>query len=125
MISCGSLGDLRDEMIAFYTTVLENGGFPRNDYAELLHLSLVFLGGVSNRTIGFRTPGALHDARWMAKSIYSLKIYLFRDQIKLSSREQKGLQSICQFGALLYAKYWHKALLATQAARNDQEFFLL
>ena len=118
----GSLGELRDEMTAFYTTALEKGSFPRDDYAELLHLSLVFLGGVPNRTIEFRAPGALNHARWMAKAIYSLKIYLFREQIKLTSREQEGLGSICQFVALLYAKYWHKTPLATQAARNDQAF---
>jgi hypothetical protein len=118
----GSLCELRDEMTTFYIATLEEGRFSRDDYAELLHLSLVFLGGVPNRAIEFRAPGALHQARWMAKAIYALKIYLFREQIKLTSREQKGLENICLFVALMYAKYWHKAPLPTQAARNDQAF---
>ena len=92
----GSFGELRDEMTAFYTTALEKGGFSRDGYAELLHLNLVFLGGAPNRTIEFKAPGALNHARWMAKAIYSLKIDLFREQIKLTSREQEGLGSICQ-----------------------------
>ena len=120
----GVLRDLREKMIDFHSNVLEEGEFLRDDYAELQHLSLVFLGGVPNKHINFRAPGALHNARWMAKAIYSLKIYLFRDQIQLTSCEQKGLLSICQFVALIYAKYWHKAPLAAEAPRNDRAFLI-
>ncbi|VVC38146.1 Hypothetical protein CINCED_3A003921 [Cinara cedri] len=40
---------------------------PRDDYRELLQLSLIFLGDKTARCFNIRTPGALHRARWMAK----------------------------------------------------------
>ena len=40
---------------------------PRDDYRELLELTIMFLGGKS--TFSIKTPGALHRSRWMAKSI--------------------------------------------------------
>src|SRR6218665_2369369 len=47
----------------------------RDDYRELLGLSVVFLGGTrSPRGIRFQYPGAIHRARWMAGAIYSLKV---------------------------------------------------
>jgi len=108
-------------MISFYSKALENDEFPR-DFPEILHLSLVFLRGAPVKSIQFRAPGALHHARWMVKAIFCLKIYLFRKQIKVSTKEQDALFNICQFVALLYAKYWHEAPLATKAPRNDQAF---
>ncbi|KAL1454591.1 hypothetical protein WDU94_010811 [Cyamophila willieti] len=51
---------------------------PRDDYKELLELVLVFFGTLDGREVGFKTPGAITHARWMAKAIYCLKIYLFR-----------------------------------------------
>jgi hypothetical protein len=51
---------------------------PRDDYYELLNLCIIFLGGVSKKGIFFISAGGLHRARWMAKAIYSLKMYLFK-----------------------------------------------
>lgn len=45
----------------------------------------------SGKKITFRAPGAMHHAWWMSKAIYSIKIYLFKDQFKLTARELKGL----------------------------------
>lgn len=59
---------------------------PRDDYKELLQLSLIFLGDENAKDFKIRRPGALHRARWMAKLIYSLKIFLFRSQFKLTAR---------------------------------------
>ncbi|KAL4132318.1 hypothetical protein QTP88_009490 [Uroleucon formosanum] len=57
---------------------------PRNDYKELLELTMIFLGAKPNNTTFFHTPGATHHARWMAKAIYCLKIYIFRNEFKLT-----------------------------------------
>lgn len=59
---------------------------PRKDYTELLELSLIFLGETTfkNKPIKVRLPGALHRARFMSRGIYSLKIFAFRNQIKLT-----------------------------------------
>ena len=39
----------------------------------------------------FKIPGAMHRARWMAKAIYVLKIYLFRDEFPLVASEMNDL----------------------------------
>jgi hypothetical protein len=41
------------------------------------------------------SPGAMHHARWMSKVLYSLKIWLFRAQFKLTPREENGLRDVC------------------------------
>lgn len=49
---------------------------PRDDYKELLELSLLFLG--SSKNIPFKKPDGFSNARWMAKAIYTLKMFLLR-----------------------------------------------
>lgn len=66
----------------------------RKDYTELLELVLIFLGV---ERFKIRTPGATSNARWMAKAIYSLKIFIFREQFELSSDEVDSLRDICFF----------------------------
>ena len=43
-----------------------------DDYKEFLELSRLFPGELTE--LSLRKPWALHQARWMAKMIYSLKI---------------------------------------------------
>lgn len=92
---------------------------PRDDYKELLNLIIVFLGGTPERGASFRAPAGLHRGRWMAKSIYALNLYLFREQLKLTKRELKGIKDICIFTVTIYAKYWFQAPFAWSAPRND------
>src|SRR5215469_9960870 len=70
---------------------------PRDDYKEFLQLSLVFLGCIKEEEFSFRVPGAIHHARWMAKAIYSLKIYIFRHQFPLTDSENNGIEELCLF----------------------------
>ena len=42
----------------------------------------------------------------MAKIIYSIKLWLFRSQFKLTNKELKGLQETCLFAVRLYIKAW-------------------
>ena len=81
----GMPDSLRQKMLSFYEDAMTTKA-PREDYLELLRLCYVFLGGSFDRTAGFRAPGAIHNARWMAKAIYSLKIFLFQGQFKLTVR---------------------------------------
>ena len=62
---------------------------PTDDYKELLHLGILFFSGTSDDVTvrGVHAPGAYHRARWMAKLIYCLKIYLYRSQFRLTPRE--------------------------------------
>ena len=92
---------------------------PRDDYRELLELTIIFLGGVPARGVSFRAPAGLHRARWMAKSIYSLKIWMLKGQFKLTKREQKGIADICLFTVKLYVTAWYQAPYAPFAPRLD------
>lgn len=95
---------------------------PRDDYKELLELSLIFLGHVPPRGIRFYKPGAYHHARWMAKVIYSLKIYIFRKCFKLAKKEEKGIFDVCIFTVFLYLKEWYECPLAASSPKNDLDF---
>jgi hypothetical protein len=91
---------------------------PRDDYKELLQLALIFLGD-DPTDVHINAPGAYHRARWMAKIIYSLKIYLFRSQFHLTQSEFKGLQQFNAFTVKLYLKAWYACMSAPVAPRND------
>lgn len=110
---------LRKEMVIFYTKAIGHQQ-PREDYLELLRLCLVFLGGNSLKMdFQFRTPGAMHHARWMSKAIYSLKMVLFEGQMELTAKEKRGLKELALFVSLIYGRFWHEAPLASHAPLND------
>jgi len=67
----------KDDVITFAQSQL-NKFQPRDDYCELLELSIIFLGGTPERGIRCRYPGAIHMARLMVRAIYSIKMWLFR-----------------------------------------------
>jgi len=90
---------------------------PRNDYKELLQLTLIFLGDKTN--VEFKAPGAYHLARWMSKAIYCFKIFLFRDQFKLNKNEEKSVGEICVFLVHSYIKVWFSASDTVEAPLND------
>jgi hypothetical protein len=119
----------KDDIIQFALTQLEKFQ-PRDDYRELLELVVIFLGGTPARGISFRYPGAIHRARWMARAIYSIKMWLFRDQYKLQQRAgSRGtshsdkvwdhITKVCIFVTAVYVKYWYQCQSAAQAPRND------
>ena len=95
---------------------------PREDYREFLEIVLIFLGVAPARGVRFRTPGAFHHARWMAKAIYSFKIWMFRGQFRLTAREEKGLRCLCVFVTKIYIKAWFTASLSVSSPNNDLNF---
>ena len=83
--------------------------------------------GSQPATIHWRAPGPIHHARWMAKLLYAIKIYLFRDQrdtFSLTKKEETQIHRFVQFGALLYTKAWTKAPLAAQAPGQDLSLWI-
>ena len=64
-------------IINYFQNALKGGSHPREDYKELLQLSLFYLGGWAENDFSFKIPGALHQVVWMAKAIYPLKLVLF------------------------------------------------
>jgi hypothetical protein len=110
---------------------------PRDDYRELLELCIIFLGGIPPRGVKFLYPGAIHRARWMARAIYSIKMWLFRKQYNAQliggnvSQKSRGrgpsqndklwhhLQEVSLFVAAIYVKYWFQSPSSTAAPKND------
>lgn len=119
--NCDFFLKLREEMVVYYGEAIKCQQ-PRDDYLELLHLCLIFLGGSttsSEMNVKFRAPGATHNARWMAKAIYCIKIYLFQDQFVITAKEKKGVTDISLFVAFIYGQFWNEAPLAERAPFND------
>jgi len=55
----------------------------------------------------------------MAKAIYSLKLYIFKDQFKLNSKEEKALKDICCFIVICYVQAWVSSPNAIEVRLND------
>lgn len=109
---------LRLEAIEFAMNALQSNQ-PRDDFRELLELSIIFLGGIPTRGIRLMAPGAMHQARWMAKILYSIKIWMFREQFRLTAREEKSLRDISLFATLLYTAAWISCPNPITAPSND------
>lgn len=82
-------------------------------------MAFIFLGAIPPNGVMFKRPGAVHHARWMAKAIYNLKIFLFRNQFKLTNSEMKGVRQVCVFVIKFYVKIWFSATSAITAPNND------
>lgn len=91
----------------------------REDYVEFLQLALLFIGKPEDIKIKIRRPGAVHRARWMAKIIYCLKIYIFRKFFDLTEDQLCALRIINVFVIHIYIEYWFTCELPTYASRND------
>lgn len=92
----------------------------RDDYAELQDLALKFLGIRTSKS--FNVPGATNNARWMQRAIYALKMYLFQDQIDISSDFALSIHRFCLFVSLIYVKFWSVSPIALDAPSNDIQF---
>jgi len=66
-----SLQDLKKELIIFCINQLKQFQ-PRDDYKELLELTIIFLGQTPPNGIFFKVHGSIHHARWMSKILFIL-----------------------------------------------------
>lgn len=89
----------------------------RDDYLELNDLVLKFLGVRTEAS--FKVVGATNNARWMARIIYALKTYLFREHLDLDADFENSLERFCIFVALIYTKHWNRCSIAVDAPYND------
>ena len=80
---------------------------------------MFFFGRIPPIGIRFMSPGPMHHARWMNKVIYSLKVWLYRGQIKLTTKEKKGITEVAIFVLRLHLKAWMEAPLTACAPNND------
>jgi hypothetical protein len=113
----GSIAD-REDILSFYNMHLAVKQ-PRDDYRELLEVSIIYLGGTPPRGIRFMQPGALHRARWMARIIYAIKLSLFKSQFIMTKQEQAGIKRYAAFCVNIYVRSWFEATDAAAAPAND------
>jgi len=94
---------------------------PRDDYKELMKLCLLILGEsqIDQSVYQFRQAGAYDMARWMAKVIYSFKIYLFRGHFHLTSTEHRHLTEFCSFVSHVYVNSWRTCPVTCDAPISD------
>ena len=101
----------------FCVQSLSEGVFPREDYKELVQLTTVWLGGIDQVSeFKFQWPGAFHQARFMAKSIYILKMDILRDQLTFLTRDQKEqISQLAVFIGLYFSRWFLKCAIASSA----------
>ncbi|XP_065656788.1 uncharacterized protein LOC136082199 [Hydra vulgaris] len=115
-------GHQKHESITFCRNIITHGslkkdGATRKDYIELTELTLMVL---SEEKYKFRTPGAIHHARFMAKGIYYLKLQLMMDAIpSLTNRLKNEITEVATFVAVFYTTWFLKAELSAVAPRQD------
>lgn len=93
--------------------------YVRADYKEVLQMSLLFIGEKPPGFSGFRAPGATTHARFMSKNIYCFKMFLFREQFKLTTAELNSFRNICVFLTRIYVPYWFGCVKSVNAPRLD------
>jgi hypothetical protein len=113
------LNPVMQDVINFCQEHLEHENQRRDDYRELVELPIIFLGAIPATGIKFRTPAAMHHARWMSKAIYSLKIWLFRSQFRLTVSEVEALKNFTVFIVMVYIQAWFSCPSPITAARTD------
>ena len=101
----------------------ENSCSPRDDYDELLKLSLFYLERQTAINFAFRCPATQHRARWMSTPIYTFKWCLLRSQLDLDADLIHGSKQFGDFVSIFYAPYWLQCPSASEAAVNDLEFY--
>ena len=79
----------------------------RHDYQVLAVTTLMLLDTTkANTNIVVKAPGEIHNARWIAKALYTLKIALFRNQLRnvYLEKELENIHNKAIFLAVFYTK---------------------
>lgn len=83
-------------------------------------------GHVYDHAWQMQRPGAVSHARFMAKAIYLMKIYMTRHQLPpavLTNDERPQVERIAPFVFFIYGKYYLQTMLPAAAPRLDMEFW--
>ena len=124
-----TLIQFKRETLEFLDKV-EKDNLVRDDY-KVVDLAKLFIMGKPDKSVTFRSPGALHKARWMAKLIYSIKIVLMKPHLDSVHKEMPVLNSnqfdllvqFTMFSVYVYIPYWLKVHSLIKAPRYDLIFY--
>ncbi|KAG0727483.1 hypothetical protein GWK47_003996 [Chionoecetes opilio] len=88
----------------------------------MAELTLIVLGDTPPRGIHWSRPGAIHQARWMARNLYSMKMFMFAEQLEYDEETVVKLERLNLFLGLFYTPMWMSSTLAADAPANDLQF---
>lgn len=74
------------------------------------------------REIHWSVPGAIHQTRWMARNLYSMKMLMSCDQLEYDEEAVAKLERLKIFLALFYTLMWMLSTFAADAPVNDLLF---
>ena len=104
---------------------LRKNTFSREDYRELVELTLIFLGGTIPRAFIIRKPGANHHARFVVYAIYFLKLQTLSEKFPMSQNERTEVKRMSTFVAICHSEAFLKSILSTIAPVLDISYLLL
>ena len=92
-------------------------------------MTLVLLTG-DTTNFKFTKPGAISKARWMAKAIYTIYMYLLSDKITselpkdtiFTPYQIERIGRFVKFVSLIYIKWWVKCPVSVDSPINDLAF---
>ncbi|XP_076064399.1 uncharacterized protein LOC143038754 [Oratosquilla oratoria] len=92
---------------------------PRVDYKEMAELTVIVLGGTPPHRIHWSGPGTIHQARWMTRNLYSMKMLMFCDHLEYDEETVAKLERLNIFLGLFYTPMWMMSISAADAPVND------
>lgn len=116
------LRNKKKKALSALNEILESSASPRADYREVAELCIILLGKEPPRGIHWAKPGAIHQARWMARNIYSMKMFMFSHELGYSEDTISKLERLNTFLGLFYTTYWMTASSAADAPLHDLQF---
>ena len=91
----------------------------RTDYKKLCQLMVFYLGGNVD-SFSFHQPGACHEARFMADSLYILTLAMTDSIVNIMNMEEREMISKAAFFvSICYGPWFLKSYLASKATAND------
>ena len=91
----------------------------RMDYKKLCQLMVFYLGGNVD-SFSFHQPGACHEARFMADSLYILTLAMTDSIVNIMNMEEREMISKAAFFvSICYGPWFLKSYLASKATAND------
>ncbi|KAG0721376.1 hypothetical protein GWK47_046611 [Chionoecetes opilio] len=88
----------------------------------MAELTLIVLGDTPPRGIHWSRPGAIHQARWMARNLYSMKMFMFAEQLEYDEETVVKLERLNLFLGLFYTPMWMFIYTCCRCSANDLQF---
>ena len=113
------IGLRAEEVLQFCQRALTLDTFTRGDYKNLCSLTVLYLGG---EIPGFKfyRPGAMHNARFMAKGIYLAMLALLQGVVTfLTPEDKENINRLIIFSSFFFVPWFLQSSRPKKAPSND------